>query len=87
MSECVSVSDRAVDRAADASTPARARLPVANLLALATAGFITVFTEALPAGLLPLMSTDLHVTEALIGQLVTVYALGSIVAAIVAGMA
>ncbi|WP_334030657.1 MFS transporter [Burkholderia orbicola] len=82
MSECVPVSDRAVDRAADSSAPARARLPVANLLALATAGFITVLTEALPAGLLPLMSADLHVTEALIGQLVTVYALGSIVAAI-----
>ncbi|MBR8501728.1 MFS transporter, partial [Burkholderia cenocepacia] len=82
MSECVSVSDRAIDRVADPSTPARARLPVANLLALATAGFITVLTEALPAGLLPLMSADLHVTEALIGQLVTVYALGSIVAAI-----
>ncbi|KGC04636.1 hypothetical protein DM43_5409 [Burkholderia cepacia] len=42
MSECVSVSERAVDRAADPSTPARARLPVANLLALATAGFITM---------------------------------------------
>ncbi|RQS75040.1 MFS transporter [Burkholderia sp. Bp8963] len=72
------------------STPARLaqadgrgeRLPVANLLALATAGFITILTEALPAGLLPLMSGDLHVTEALVGQLVTVYALGSIVAAI-----
>jgi predicted MFS family arabinose efflux permease len=82
MSECVSVSDRAADRAAARRAPARARLPVANLLALATAGFITVLTEALPAGLLPLMSADLRVTEALIGQLVTVYALGSIVAAI-----
>ncbi|MBN3792624.1 MFS transporter [Burkholderia sp. Ac-20353] len=58
------------------------RLPVANLLALATAGFITILTEALPAGLLPLMSGDLRVTEALVGQLVTVYALGSVVAAI-----
>ncbi|AOK17601.1 MFS transporter [Burkholderia cepacia] len=57
-------------------------LPVANLLALATAAFITILTEALPAGLLPLMSADLRVPEALIGQLVTVYALGSIVAAI-----
>ncbi|HEF4778787.1 TPA: MFS transporter [Burkholderia multivorans] len=74
MSECVSMSATA---AGD-----RVRLPVANLLALATAGFITVLTEALPAGLLPLMSADLRVTEALIGQLVTVYALGSIVAAI-----
>ncbi|WP_240674365.1 MFS transporter [Burkholderia stabilis] len=70
-------SDAALDRA-----PADERLPVANLLALATAAFITILTEALPAGLLPLMSVDLHVPAALIGQLVTVYALGSIVAAI-----
>ncbi|MEN2474652.1 MFS transporter [Burkholderia sp. GS2Y] len=69
--------DAALDRA-----PADERLPVANLLALATAAFITILTEALPAGLLPLMSVDLHVPAALIGQLVTVYALGSIVAAI-----
>ncbi|MCA8089736.1 MFS transporter [Burkholderia anthina] len=74
MSECLAVADRPV--------PARERLPVGNLLALATAGFITILTEALPAGLLPLMSADLRATEALIGQLVTVYALGSIVAAI-----
>ncbi|WP_226800043.1 MFS transporter [Burkholderia sp. Z1] len=70
-------SDAALDRA-----PADERLPVANLLALATAAFITILTEALPAGLLPLMSVDLRVPAALIGQLVTVYALGSIVAAI-----
>ncbi|WP_175924049.1 MFS transporter [Burkholderia latens] len=82
MSECVSASDRVADGATAPCTEARVRLPVANLLALATAGFITVLTEALPAGLLPLMSADLRVTDALIGQLVTVYALGSIVAAI-----
>ncbi|BCQ47663.1 hypothetical protein ERHA55_51900 (plasmid) [Erwinia rhapontici] len=28
------------------------KLPVSRLLALATAGFITILTEALPAGLL-----------------------------------
>ncbi|WP_063532814.1 MFS transporter [Burkholderia sp. MSMB1589WGS] len=61
---------------------AAARLPLAGLLALATAGFITIVTEALPAGLLPLMGRDLRVSEALVGQLVTVYAIGSIVAAI-----
>lgn len=53
------------------------RLPLAGLLALATAAFITILTEALPAGLLPQMSADLGVTEALIGQLVTLYAVGS----------
>ena len=58
------------------------RLPVAALLALALAGFVTILTEALPAGLLPLISTDLKVSEALAGQLVTVYAAGSLLAAI-----
>lgn len=60
----------------------RGRLPLGALLALATAGFITVMTEAMPAGLLPQMSSGLDVSQALIGQLVTLYALGSILAAI-----
>ncbi|MGE1174944.1 MFS transporter [Pseudomonas sp. BW7P1] len=66
------------------ATPAERndRLPLAALLALATAGFITVLTEAMPAGLLPQMSTGLGVSQALIGQLVTLYAIGSILAAI-----
>ncbi|MDF2396249.1 MFS transporter [Pseudomonas sp. 3MA1] len=58
------------------------RLPVGGLLALATAGFITLMTETLPAGLLPQISADLGVSAALIGQWVTVYALGSLLAAI-----
>ncbi|AIO34143.1 MFS transporter [Burkholderia pseudomultivorans] len=81
MSDCLSADDRSAHANERAAAP-REGLPVANLLALATAGFITVLTEALPAGLLPRMSADLRVTEALIGQLVTIYALGSIVAAI-----
>lgn len=35
------------------------RLPLAALLALATSGFITILTEALPAGLLPQMGSSL----------------------------
>ncbi|NGN43067.1 MFS transporter [Mesorhizobium sp. CGMCC 1.15528] len=58
------------------------RLPMSGLLALAMAGFITILTEALPAGLLPMMSADLQVSEALVGQLITIYATGSLVAAI-----
>lgn len=57
------------------------RLPLAALLALAVAGFITVLTEALPAGLLPQIGAGLAVSEPLAGQLVTIYALGSLVAA------
>lgn len=58
------------------------RLPFASLLALATAAFITILTEALPAGLLPQMAQGLAVSEAWVGQTVTIYAVGSLVAAI-----
>jgi len=59
-----------------------AGLPIASLLALALAGFVTILTEALPAGLLPQIGAGLGVSEALAGQLVTLYAIGSLVAAI-----
>jgi len=58
------------------------RLPILGLLALATACFIGMMTEAMPAGLLPQIGADLNVSEALTGQLVTAYAIGSIIAAI-----
>ncbi|ONH55991.1 Predicted arabinose efflux permease, MFS family [Pseudomonas cedrina] len=67
----------------DTSLKARPEtLPLGGLLALASAGFITILTEAMPAGLLPQMSDGLGVSPALIGQLVTLYALGSLMAAI-----
>ncbi|WP_340583921.1 hypothetical protein [Brucella pseudintermedia] len=53
-----------------------ARFPMSALLALAMAGFITILTEALPAGLLPQMSAELGVTTSVAGQLITVYAIG-----------
>ena len=59
-----------------------ASFPIASLLALALAGFVTILTEALPAGLLPQLSAGLRISEALAGHLVTVYAIGSMVAAI-----
>ncbi|QSQ16053.1 MFS transporter [Myxococcus landrumensis] len=58
------------------------RFPMSGLLALGMAAFITVLTEALPAGLLTRMSIDLGVSEAMAGQLVTLYALGTLVTAI-----
>lgn len=58
------------------------RLPLGALLALTTAAFVTVLTEALPAGVLPAMSADLGVGESATGQLVTVYAVGTAVTAI-----
>lgn len=68
----------AVSTEIDVST----KLPVLGLLALATACFIGMMTEAMPAGLLPQIGADLNVSEALTGQLVTAYAIGSIIAAI-----
>ncbi|SFJ52988.1 Predicted arabinose efflux permease, MFS family [Bosea sp. OK403] len=58
------------------------RLPVAGLCALAVAGFVTILTEALPAGLLPQIGASLDVSEAMAGQWVGLYALGSLLAAI-----
>ena len=58
------------------------RLPMGALLALAMTGFICIVTETLPAGLLPQISSGLEVSSALAGQMVTVYALGSLLAAI-----
>lgn len=71
-------SDLAGQMPASAAPP----LPWAGLLALATAGFITILTEALPAGLLPQMAAGLGVSESMAGQLVSFYALGSLLAAV-----
>nr|WP_238404091.1 MFS transporter [Paenibacillus paridis] len=59
-----------------------ARLPWLALLALAMTGFICIFTETIPAGLLPHIAEGLSLTKGMAGQLVTAYAIGSIVAAI-----
>ena len=64
------------------SAVADERLPLGSLLALAMAAFITILTEALPAGLLPQMAQGLAVSEAWVGQTVTIYAIGSLLAAI-----
>nr|WP_280924189.1 MFS transporter [Ciceribacter sp. S153] len=57
-------------------------MPLAGLCALAVAGFVTILTEALPAGLLPQIGGALGVSEAMAGQWISIYALGSLLAAI-----
>ncbi|MFZ2843802.1 MFS transporter [Psychrobacter sp.] len=57
-------------------------LPIWKLLAFTLAGFLAIMTETMPAGLLPQISESLGVSKALAGQLVTFYALGSVLAAI-----
>lgn len=56
--------------------------PLFALLALALVTLIVMMTEVLPAGLLPEISQSLAVSEGLSGQLVTAYALGSVLTAI-----
>ncbi|MBT2787770.1 MULTISPECIES: MFS transporter [unclassified Halomonas] len=65
-----------------AESAATDKLPMSALLALAMTGFICIVTETLPAGLLPQISEGLGISQALAGQMVTAYALGSLLAAI-----
>jgi predicted MFS family arabinose efflux permease len=51
------------------------RLPVEGLCALAIAGFVTILTETLPAGLLPQIGGSLGVSEAMAGKWISIYAL------------
>ncbi|WP_068084592.1 MFS transporter [Novosphingobium rosa] len=60
----------------------RDSLPLPGLLALAASGFLTILTEALPAGLLPQIAQGLTISQAMAGQMITIYALGSLLAAI-----
>jgi predicted MFS family arabinose efflux permease len=64
------------------SSAKKDRLPWIGLLALSMAGFIVILTEALPAGLLPQIAQSLQGSEAVMGQMITIYALGSLLAAI-----
>lgn len=57
-------------------------LPWTGLLIISVAGFICILTETLPAGLLLQISAGLNISESYAGQLVTFYALGSLLAAI-----
>jgi MFS transporter, DHA1 family, inner membrane transport protein len=52
----------------------RPQWPIAALLTMSAAVFLSVTTELLPTGLLPAMSRDLGVTHGQLGLLVTTYA-------------
>ncbi len=58
------------------------RLPLSGLLALAMTGFIAILSETLPAGLLDQIANGMHISQAMAGQWVTAYALGSLLTAI-----
>ncbi|MEU6405141.1 MFS transporter [Streptomyces sp. NPDC046985] len=60
----------------------RTRLPLPGLLALFAAGFLGILNETVPAGLLPEMSKSLGLSESVVGQTITVYALATALTAI-----
>jgi len=74
--------DTAARTPAPPSDPAASRLPVAALIALATAAFVTCLTETLPAGVLPAMGASFGVGDSAMGQAITVYAAGTALTAI-----
>ncbi|PYC28834.1 MFS transporter [Pseudomonas mosselii] len=65
-----------------ASPASTARLPLSGLLALALTGFIAILSETLPAGLLDQIADGMQISQAMAGQWVTAYALGSLLTAI-----
>ncbi|QVQ53738.1 MFS transporter [Spiractinospora alimapuensis] len=64
------------------SVEAPSRLPVFALVLMAMTSFIVIMTETLPAGLLPQLVASFEVSEGTAGQLVSAYALGTVLAAI-----
>lgn len=58
------------------------RMPWFALAALAAMGFVLVASETMPAGLLPVIARDLETSEGLIGQFISVWALGTVIVTI-----
>jgi predicted MFS family arabinose efflux permease len=54
--------------------------PLAALLVMALTGFVLLATETMPAGLLPEIAAGMRTTEGSAGQLVSAYALGTVLA-------
>ncbi len=57
-------------------------MPWFALAALAAMGFVLVAAETMPAGLLPVIARDLDTSEGLIGQFISVWALGTVLVTI-----
>jgi len=58
------------------------RLPIATLIVLAVIGFVLVAMETMPAGLLPVIASGLHINEGTVGQFVSMSALGTVIVTI-----
>lgn len=58
------------------------RLPVLALAVLAAMGFVLLAAETMPAGLLPDIATGLGTSERVVGQFISVWALGTVIVTI-----
>jgi len=58
------------------------RFPLPALTVMASTTFISIMTETMPAGLLPQIAGGLGVSDGAAGQLVSAYAIGTVLAAI-----
>ncbi|HEY5979511.1 MAG TPA: MFS transporter [Microlunatus sp.] len=67
---------------ASATRPTRDRLPLASLLVFAMLGFLLISAETMPAGILPQIATGMQTPEGIAGQLVSAYALGTVIVTI-----
>ena len=64
----------------------RDQLPLPSLLVFALLGFLLISTETMPAGILPQIANGMQTSEGLVGQLVSAYALGTVIVTIPAIM-
>ena len=55
---------------------------MASLLVFALLGFLLISTETMPAGILPQIAAGLQTSEGMVGQLVSAYALGTVLVTI-----
>ena len=60
----------------------RDQLPLPSLLVFALVGFLLISTETMPAGILPQIASGMQTSEGIAGQLVSAYALGTVVVTI-----
>lgn len=63
---------------AAAPAPTNERFPLPALLVMALTGFVLLATETMPAGLLPQIAQGMRTSEGAAGQLVSAYALGTV---------
>ena len=74
--------DLATTDPATTDSGSRDRFPLAALLVFALLGFLLISTETMPAGVLPQIAAGLGTSPGVAGQLVSVYALGTVLATV-----